>query len=137
LLGRRPTDGEIAAEAGIPLETYFAARHAAHVTTPSVAPDEGYEDRVTVDEVYLLQRAIEPGNPLDAAMLREATCELRTALELRPARYRHALLARYVHEKRGEDIAAELGVTASRISQMQKEAIRRLREALTESIGHP
>jgi RNA polymerase sigma factor for flagellar operon FliA len=136
-LGRRPTDAETAAEAGISLETYFAARHAAHVTTPALAPDEGYEDRVTVDEVYLVQRAIEPGNPLDAAMLGEAASELRSAIESLPARYRHALLARYVYERRGEDIAAELGVTAGRISQMQKEAIRRLREALTEPTGRP
>jgi RNA polymerase sigma factor for flagellar operon FliA len=54
------------------------------------------------------------------------------ALESLPPRLRHVLLARYVHERRGEDIAARLGVTASRISQMQKEAIRRLREVLAK-----
>ncbi|CAE6838633.1 sigma-70 family RNA polymerase sigma factor [Paraburkholderia nemoris] len=136
-LGRLPTDGEIAAEAGIPLETYFAARYAAHVTTPALAPDEGYEDRVTVDEIYLVQCAVEASNPLDAAMLTEAGRRIGPAIESLPARYRHALLARYVHERCGEDIAAELGVTASRVSQMQKEALRRLREAFAEQTGHP
>ena len=50
-------------------------------------------------------------------------------------RLRHVLLARYVHERRGEDTAAELSVTASRISQMQKGAIRRLREVLAKPLS--
>jgi DNA-directed RNA polymerase specialized sigma subunit len=45
------------------------------------------------------------------------------------------LLARHVHERRGEDTAAELGVTASRISQMHKRAIGRLREMLAKPLS--
>jgi hypothetical protein len=47
----------------------------------------------------------------------------------------HALLARYVHGRRGEVMAAELGVTESRISQIQKESIRRLREVLAKPLS--
>lgn len=135
LHGRRLTDAELAAEAGVSLEMYFSARHAAHVATPAAAPDEDAEDRVSVDEIYLVQGAVESSNPLEGAMSSEAARRLGAAINELPPRYRHVLLARYVHERRGEDIAAELGVTASRISQMQKEAIRRLRVALTEQIS--
>ena len=135
-LGRRPTDAEIAAEAGISLETYFAARHAAHISTPTAAPDEDFEDRVMVDDVYLVQAGLSvSGDPLDNATSSETARRLGSAINELPPRLRHVLLARYVHERLGEEIAAELGVTASRISQMQKEAVRRLREALTEQIS--
>jgi RNA polymerase sigma factor (sigma-70 family) len=57
------------------------------------------------------------------------------ALEALPPCLRHVLLARHVHERRGEDTAAELGVTASRISQMHKRAIGRLREMLAKPLS--
>jgi DNA-directed RNA polymerase specialized sigma subunit len=44
-------------------------------------------------------------------------------------------LARYAHERRVEDIAAELGLTASRISQMPKEVIRHLRAVLPKLLS--
>jgi RNA polymerase sigma factor for flagellar operon FliA len=130
LNGGRPTDAEIAAEAGVPLEKYFAARHAAHVTTPAAAPDEGFEDRVTVDELFLAQHARSAtGDPADLATQAELRRRVAAALDTIPARLRHILLARMT-DRTLREIAGELGVTESRVCQLQKEAIRRLREAL-------
>jgi len=128
--GRAPTANEVAEAAGIPLEAYFAARHAAHVATPAPPPDEGMEDYQAFDEALLGRHTASVfGDPADVATHAELRRRIATALDTLPARLRHILLARMT-DRTLRDIATELGITESRVCQLQKEAIRRLRAAL-------
>ncbi|MDR6381814.1 sigma-70 family RNA polymerase sigma factor [Paraburkholderia caribensis] len=128
---RRPTHTEIASEAGLSLEAYFAARHAAHVTTPLPPSDEGAEDRQTIDAVFLAQHATSAlDDPLDVLMSQDLQRRFVAAIDALPARFRHVMVERLVHKRSLKDIASDLGVTESRVCQMQKKAAERLRAVL-------
>ena len=67
---------------------------------------------------------------LDHLLHRELTAYLRDAVRALPERLRKVVVEYFFEERQMQDIAAELGVTESRVSQMRGEAVALLREGI-------
>lgn len=117
-LGRTPTIAEIATtmgvEAAIVAETLAdAARTVTSIDEPSV--------HAVADHLPL---------PDEAAALTERREVLEQAVEALPSRMRRIVRAVYLEERTVKEIAEELGVSHSAVSQQRSEALRLLRDAL-------
>ncbi|HEY7717729.1 MAG TPA: sigma-70 family RNA polymerase sigma factor [Pedococcus sp.] len=126
-LGRPATDAEVADFLGL-----GAAELAAHhddVARASVASLDSLGGAVA-DE--LLPTTGE--TPLDALVDRERVAYLRDAVDELPDRLRAVVRGYYFAERPMAEIAAELGVTDSRVSQLRAEAVALLRGALAASL---
>jgi RNA polymerase sigma factor for flagellar operon FliA len=66
---------------------------------------------------------------------RESRQELRSAVAALSERHRLVVTALYLDGRTTEDVAALLGVSRSRVSQLRSDALGRLRELLAE--GRP
>lgn len=117
-LGRVAGVDEIAATMGLPRAAVVEALDDAARTVTSI-------DDATVLEV--------PSGmilPDEAAVLRERRDVLERAVAALPERMRAIVQAVYIEERPVKEIAAELGVSHSAVSQQRAEAIRLLRDAL-------
>jgi RNA polymerase sigma factor for flagellar operon FliA len=121
LLGRRPTDAEVASRLGVPVATVAASELDVHVATV-------HSTDALLEEVSGLPNDDDPEHALVA---RERSGYLHDAVALLPDRLRAVIVGYYLDERPMRAIAAELGVTESRVSQMRAEAVRLLRAALT------
>jgi RNA polymerase sigma factor for flagellar operon FliA len=120
-LDRCPTHSEIAKEAGIDLRTYFAALARAFASNDG-AIDEFVEDT-----------AVAPtGDPLSEILRAETLDQLDGAFWCIPERQRRILIDRYMNDAKLREIAEELGVTESRVSQLETAALENMRCALAE-----
>ena len=126
-LGRPATDLEVASALGIGASELAA--HRDDVARASVASLDGLDGRA-VDRLLPSAGA----TPLDALVDRERIAYLRDAVDELPERLRAVVRGYYFAERPMAEIAAELGVTDSRISQLRAEAVKLLRGALTASL---
>ena len=69
-------------------------------------------------------------NPYAGTELSQMRERVRTSVEQLPARERDILQRHYYEQREFQDIAAELGVTKGRVSQLHARALQRVREAL-------
>jgi RNA polymerase sigma factor for flagellar operon FliA len=120
--GRQPTTAEIAAAMGVAVSDVndIAAdvRRAATVSLQSL-PGDG-ADRLTA-----------PGaNPESIVLGREQLGHLRDAIAELPERLKHVIECYFYEQRTMADIAAELGVTESRVSQIRTEALALMRDAM-------
>jgi RNA polymerase sigma factor for flagellar operon FliA len=120
--GHQPTPAEIAAAMGVEVTEVngIAAdvRRAATVSLQSL-PGDG-ADRLTA-----------PGaNPESIVLGREQLGHLRDAIAELPQRLRHVVECYFYDQRTMADIAAELGVTESRVSQIRSEALALMRDAM-------
>lgn len=120
--GRQPTPAEIAAAMGVSVSEVngIAAdvRRAATVSLQAL-PGDG-ADRLT-----------EPGaNPESIVLGREQLGHLRDAVAELPERLRHVVRCYFYDQRTMADIAEELGVTESRVSQIRTEALALMRDAM-------
>jgi RNA polymerase sigma factor FliA len=126
-LQRRPEDDEIAAELGMEV-TAVRERRAAAVTSTLLALDRPIgdpsgdanplADRVEEqDEAWLPERSLERT---------ELAGTLRTAIDHLPELLRRVLLEHHFQGRLLRDIAADLGVTEARASQLRHEALHAL-----------
>ena len=69
--------------------------------------------------------------PLEEVLESEAVANVRRAVSLLPTRLRHVIEGVYFEGRQMQTVAAELGVTPSRVSQMCADALTRLRRSLT------
>jgi RNA polymerase sigma factor for flagellar operon FliA len=130
VLARPATPTEVCEHTGLTLTEYFAAKQAAYVAARSDV--EGEE--LPIDPVFLIQCSqAAPDDPLAILHARETSARLAAAVERLTPRQREAIVGRYVEEKTGEQLAAEMRITQGRVSQLQSEAIIKLRELLKES----
>jgi len=74
--------------------------------------------------------------PLDSLLERELIGYLRDAVASLPERLRKVVVEYFFEERHMQDIAADLGVTESRVSQMRGEAIALLRASIDAFDGH-
>lgn len=74
-------------------------------------------EQITTDELARLE-------------LVELKAAVKRAIEKLPPKHRHVIELRFYEGKRGNDIAAGLGVTPSRVSHMIQDAIEKVREML-------
>jgi RNA polymerase sigma factor for flagellar operon FliA len=117
-LGRTPTVSELAGALGVDRATAAEGLSYATRTISSL-------DGITAD---ILEADIVPAEA--ELLVTERLTYLRAAVEALPERMRYILTAIYYGDRTVGDIAAELGVTHSAISQQRAEAVRLLRDGL-------
>jgi RNA polymerase sigma factor for flagellar operon FliA len=122
-LGRTPSPAEVAERLGCAVEDITAADddvQRAVVFSLQGFATAGAEDMVT-----------EPGvGPEDMLIRRERMGYLTHAVEALPERLRAVVRGYFFEERPMAQIAAELGVTESRVSQLRSEALGLLRDGL-------
>ena len=122
-LGRAPTVAEVADRLGCRVDDIESADddvHRAVVFSLQGFPIATADDLVT-----------EPGaGPEELLLRRERLGYLRHAVDVLPERLRTVVIRYFFEERPMADIAAELGVTESRVSQLRGEALGLLRDGL-------
>lgn len=132
--GRRPTTEELAAESGTTVERVIKVK--ALLETSSIGRlDQGYSEESTSPN-----RSEEPadGSQLGVVELLEQAellSYLREAIEELPLRQRRVILGHFVDGQSTAELASELGVTRSRISQLRTDALHELRRSITGHYG--
>ena len=126
-LGRVPTDAEVAAAAGLTLDEVTA--NGDDVSRASVMSLQGFGD-TSIDDV-LPTRAPSPEEKVEQ---NERIGYLIDAVALLPERLRVVVEGYFFTERPMADIAEELGVTESRVSQMRAEALVLLKDAMNSAL---
>jgi RNA polymerase sigma factor for flagellar operon FliA len=122
-LGRTPAADEVATRLGCTVEDIEAADN--DVRRAVVFSLQGFAT-ATADVMV-----IEPSpGPEEMLLRRERLGYLRHAIDALPERLRTVITGYFFDERPMGEIAAELGVTESRVSQLRAEALRLLREGL-------
>ncbi|HEV7206659.1 MAG TPA: FliA/WhiG family RNA polymerase sigma factor [Jatrophihabitans sp.] len=122
-LGRTPDKSEIASAMGVTVEDLDHVD--ADVQRASVLSLQGL---TTDDDAGLLPSANE--GPEGLLVRREQIGYLRDAVAELPERLRTVVEQYFFAERKMADIAAELGVTESRVSQLRSEALAYLRDGM-------
>jgi len=120
-LGRTPSTDEVAAATGLsPAEVADVRREADRAVVLSLDAFDGIgaSARATGED------------PESVILTREKLGYLHDALAELPERLRSVIIAYFFEQRPQQEIAASLGVTPSRISQLQSEALRLLNAAL-------
>ncbi len=126
-LGRSPSDREVAAANGISVEEIAANEE--DVSRASVMSLQGFGD-TPIDDV-LPTRA---PSPEDRVEQQERVGYLVDAVALLPERLRIVVEGYFFAERPMADIAEELGVSESRVSQMRSEALVLLKDAMNSAL---
>ena len=125
-LGRRPTDAEVAREAGLPDGQVADLRQAARRVSSLDRPVGEAGDQLTLGDMLAA-----PGDGADdRALLRMRRRALHAALRRLPDRSRHVVMLRHGLAARPPmtlaEIGRHLGLSAERVRQIEAEAMRRL-----------
>lgn len=132
-LGRRPTDAEIADELGVTvphLDRLEADLHASVVLRLDVILD-GTTGGGFVDAILPSTTA----TPEATLVARERYSYLRDAIAALPERLRVVVRGCFFEDRPMRDLADELGVTESRISQMRAEALKLMRDGMNSQLA--
>ena len=121
-LSRAPKHAEIADYLGITLSEYEKQR--AHADR--LEYDTYFTSRNELDELA----SNEPSNPFDNVSNSEATTILQESISKLPQRERLIVSLYYVEEMNMREIAEVIGVNESRISQLLKEIVKKLRSSI-------
>lgn len=124
-LGRHPTQTELATHLGISSDELAAVEEDVHRSV--VLSLQGFSDAGTLEGMLPHQ---DPG-PEQVLLNRERTSYLVDAVAGLPERLRAVVEGYFFNERPMAEIAAELGVTESRISQMRAEALALLKDGMT------
>jgi RNA polymerase sigma factor for flagellar operon FliA len=124
-LGRTPTRGELASELGTDVAAVDQARQDAERRVLSMD--------ATVHPVADLVRDEAPG-PEDSVLIDERLRYLRAAVETLPDRLRLVIEGLFLQDRSVADLADELGVTQSRISQLRTEGLGLMRDGLNANL---
>jgi RNA polymerase sigma factor FliA len=126
-LGRTPTEAEVASATGLSVEEIAANDD--DVSRASVMSLQGFGD-TPIDDV-LPTRAPSPEERVEQ---QEKVGYLVDAVALLPERLRVVVEGYFFAERPMADIAAELGVSESRVSQMRAEALVLLKDAMNSAL---
>ena len=128
-LHRAPSTSEVAAQLGVDVATI--TQLTADVDRATVL---NYESVVLggADGESVLP-AMEP-DPEAQVLARERVNYLHDAVGVLPERLRHVVVASFFEDRSLQDIADELGVTESRVSQIRTEALGLLREGMSSQL---
>jgi RNA polymerase sigma factor FliA len=128
-LQRAPTDTEIAAHLGLPLDDYHAML--VQVRSAQLVYTDDYE---TADgDTHYLDRHIAPderGDPAAQLADRRIREAVVAAIGDLPEREQYVMSMYYEHDMNLKEIAAVLGVTESRVCQLHSQSVARLRARL-------
>jgi RNA polymerase sigma factor for flagellar operon FliA len=126
-LGRTPTAAEKAARLQISREQLAGLEARAHrALVLSLDAPAGNEDCPSIAG----QLAAPGSDPADLIIDREQVRLLHESVDLLPARLRAVVVGYFLEGEASSTIAARLGVTESRVSQLRSEAINLLRSIL-------
>jgi RNA polymerase sigma factor for flagellar operon FliA len=117
-LGRAPSVDEVAESLGVDRRTALEALSGANHSVSSL--DEGIADVV----------ASEAATPEDVVLETERTRYVQAAVTSLPERMRYIVEQIYFHDRAVGDLAIELGLTHSAVSQQRSEAVRLMRHGL-------
>jgi RNA polymerase sigma factor for flagellar operon FliA len=134
-LGRVPTATEIAEEMGIStreLHDLESKLHRALVLSLDAPCGEDDGDPLTLGDNLVESSDVDPAHILEE---RELSRYLGDALQLLPDRLRTVISGYFLEGRTSSDIAQELGVTESRVSQMRSEALGLMRAGLSAQFG--
>jgi RNA polymerase sigma factor for flagellar operon FliA len=123
-LGRAPSRAEVAADLGVEPELVRRLEDDVHRATVL-----NYDSIVTDGEVEDLLPA-ESETPDQVLVKRERLSYLVDAISALPARLRTVVTGYFFEERPMQEIAGELGVTESRVSQLRSEALVLLKDGL-------
>ena len=126
-LGRVATDAEVASALGMGLAELTA--HEEDLSRASVMSLDGYDDASLGD---VLPSA--GPTPVDVIEQRERIAYLQDAVAELPERLRVVVQGYFYDDLPMADIAEQLGVTESRVSQLRAEAVALMRGALTTAL---
>jgi RNA polymerase sigma factor for flagellar operon FliA len=126
-LGRVASDAEVATALG--MGTHELAAHEEDLSRASVMSLDGYDDASLGD---VLPSA--GPTPADVIEHRERIAYLQDAVAELPERLRVVVQGYFFDDLPMADIAEELGVTESRVSQLRAEAVALMRGALNASL---
>lgn len=124
-LGRTPTREELATAMGGDVQDVDAARANAERRVLSL---DGFEHSIA-DQI-----GDDAPGPEEMLLVGESLIYLRAAVQELPERLRHVVEQIYFHDRPVVELAAELGVTQSRISQLRSEALTLLRDGMNASL---
>lgn len=128
-LGRAPVTDEVAAKMGVDRGT--VERIEGDVSRASVLSYEA----VFADPEGPGSPAAEGESPADTLVSRELRAVLGDAVAALPERLRKVVIEYFFDERPMQDIADDLGVTESRISQMRAEALALLRDGVNSQLA--
>lgn len=126
--GRTPTHEETAAEMGVDLDRVQSIVDDVHRGTVL-----NYEALVTDGQIADILPDHQP-TPADELLARERKAFLMDAVVALPERLRHVVVAYFFEERPMLEIADQLGVTESRISQMRSEALALMHAGMTANL---
>ncbi|CAM3984906.1 RNA polymerase sigma factor FliA [Vreelandella rituensis] len=124
-LGRPPEEAEVAAELGMPLDSYHQLlndTNNGHLLAYEELVAENGEP-VSTTSVHL---------PFDALLDSQQRQRLVEAIEALPEREKLLMALYYQEELNLKEVGAVLGVTESRVSQLHSQAVSRLRARLAD-----
>jgi RNA polymerase sigma factor for flagellar operon FliA len=128
-LGRHPTQHELAAHLGI--SAAALASYEADVHRSLVLSLQGFAEAGTLEAMLPHQ---DPG-PDEVLLNRERDSYLLDAVASLPERMRAVVQGCFFDERTLAEVAAELGVTESRISQIRAEALTLLKDGMTAMLA--
>ena len=126
-LGRTPTAEEVAARAGITREELSSLQGRVHrslVLSLDAPCGEEDGDPLTLGSSIVDEAQLTPSEVLEQ---RERATYVRDALAVLPERLRDVVVGYFLDGESSADLAARLGVTESRVSQMRTEALKLMR----------
>jgi RNA polymerase sigma factor for flagellar operon FliA len=126
-LGRTPTAVELAEHLGVPVDEVESVSE--DVQRAVVLSLQGFSAGAAEDLVT--ERS--PG-PEELLLRREKIGYLHDAIEALPDRLRRVVTGYFLQERSMADIAAEIGVSESRVSQLRAEALGLLRDGLNAQL---
>jgi RNA polymerase sigma factor for flagellar operon FliA len=126
-LGRVPTSAELAHALGVSVDEIDAVEE--DVQRAVVLSLQGFAAGTAEDAV-----TEQGAGPEDLLLHRERLGYLRDAIEALPERLRLVVTGYFLHERPMAELAAELGVSESRISQLRAEALTLLRDGLNAQL---
>jgi RNA polymerase sigma factor for flagellar operon FliA len=132
-LGRTPSTEQVAERMGMPLADLVTLEGRLHRSTVLSldAPTRDHEGDTTLAAIVL-----DPGaDPLEELERRERDNYVQDALQSLPERLKSVLVGYFLEGRTSAELAEELGVTESRVSQMRTEALTLVREGLAAQYG--
>lgn len=129
-LGRVPSEQEVAAQLGVPLEELQRTLKELHCLRVQASP--GLSEPIFGQEVVAPLTNWAGTDPFEVCVRAEAMKALREAIEMLTERERQAVVFYYFEERTMKEIGRLLDVQESRISQIINKALNRLRTRLQE-----
>ncbi len=124
-LGRTPTTAEIAQSMGIEVREVEAARVDIDTRVLSMDAYDGAISDMVVDSTV---------GPADALLGSERLDYLRAGVDSLPDKLRHVVEQLFFHDRPVVELAEEMGVTRSRISQLRTEALAMLKDGMNANL---